>query len=384
LFDRILHTTIRNNETSFLWGPRQSGKSTLLKNRFASHFYIDLLRSVEFRKYITSPQILADELRSLPKDKIVVIDEIQRVPELLNEVHHLIESEGRCFVLSGSSARKLKRGQGNLLGGRAIRHEMFGLVFPEITSSQNNLDIFRLLNHGYLPRHYLSSEPNRLLKSYISDYLKEEIAAEGLTRNLPAFSDFLRIAALMDTEIVNFANVATECGVSQPTVKSYFEILIDTLLGRFVPAFSKSIKRRVIAAPKFYFADVGVVHSLVKRGKIEPKVETIGPAFENYICHELHAHRAYRELDHTISYWRTANNFEVDFILDDGRIAVEVKAKEQITRKDFRGLQIFAEEFPNTRKVVVSLVNRRWTSENNVEVFPVAEFLKELWDGNIV
>jgi uncharacterized protein len=196
-----------------------------------------------------------------------VIDEVQRVPALLDEVHWLIENHGLRFALCGSSARRVKRGHANLLGGRALRHELFGLVSAEIGA---DFDVVRAVNHGFLPRHYLSGRPEALLRSYVSDYLKEEIAAEGLVRNLAAFSDFLSAAALSDAEIVNFANVSQECGVSKPTVREHFEILVDTLLGRFLRAYVKRPKRRVIQAPKFYFADVGVVNQLARRGRIEP------------------------------------------------------------------------------------------------------------------
>ena len=381
LYARKLSSTIRNNETSFLWGPRQVGKTTFLRSFFPGARYIDLLRSDEFRTFSADPMALGQELKALPKDVPVVIDEIQRVPDLLNEVQRLIESEGRNFILSGSSARKLKRGHGNLLGGRALRHEMFGLVSSEIGQ---DFDLFRAMNHGVLPKHYLSVEPRRLLKSYIADYLKEEIAAEGLTRNLPAFSDFLRVAAIMDTEIVNFSNAASECRVSQPTIKSYFEILCDTLLARFLPAYTKAQKRRVILAPKFYFSNVGVVNSILKRPVLEPKMESIGPAFENLICHEIFAHRAYIELDHDIAYWRTASGFEVDFILGDGQVAVECKAKQILTSSDKKGLRAFAEEFPKARKIVVCLCSRKRTTEDGIEITPAADFLKDLWSGNII
>jgi uncharacterized protein len=381
MFDRIIKNNLRNTETSFLWGPRQVGKTTVLKSQYPQAVFIDLLESDHFRKYTTRPQILSEELLAIPTDQLVVIDEIQRVPELLNEVHRLMEKTGRNFILSGSSARKLKRGHANLLGGRAIRHEMFGLVSAEVGA---RFDLMRFLNHGNLPKHYLSTEPKRLQKSYVSDYLKEEVAAEGLTRNLPAFADFLRVAALMDTEIVNFANAASECGVSQPKVKGYFGILEDTLLGRFLPSFSEKVKRRVIAAPRFFFSNVGIVNSLLKRGAIEVKTEAIGSAFESFMCHELFAHRSYGELDHNICYWRTASGIEVDFILGSADIAIELKAKDSIGGRDLSGLKAFAEEFPKCRRILVSLVDRKRITNEGIEIYPVQEFLSELWAGKMV
>jgi predicted AAA+ superfamily ATPase len=209
-------------------------------------------------------------------------------------MHWLIENRGLHFALCGSSARKVKRGTANLLGGRAMRYELSGLTAGELGSE---FDLDRMLNHGYLPRIYQASRPKRILEAYVSDYLKEEIAAEGLVRNLPVFSAFLDAAALSDGEVVNFSNVARDCGVSSHTTKSHFEILVDTLLGCWLPSYRKRPKRRVVAAPKFYFADIGVVNHLAKRGEVIAGSELYGKAFESWVFHELSAYRSYRDRD---------------------------------------------------------------------------------------
>ena len=249
----------------FLWGPRQTGKSVLLKQTYPKARYIDLLKTDTFLEMTSRPALLREEIQALPPRQFVIVDEIQKVPMLLDEVHWLIENAGTVFGLCGSSARKVRRGHANLLGGRAIRYELYGLVAAELG---DQFDLMRMVNHGYLPRHYLNNSPRLLLRAYINDYLKEEIANEGLVRNLPAFSNFLSIAALSDTEMVNHSAIARDCGISSPAVKAYFQILEDTLLGRYIPAYTKRPKRRVIQSPKFYFSDVGVVNRLTKRGSL--------------------------------------------------------------------------------------------------------------------
>ena len=255
----------------FLWGPRQTGKSTLLKALFPKSRRYDLLLSTEYRRLVLKPSLLREEcLAGLQSgnadDSLVIIDEVQKVPELLDEVHWLIENHGLRFILCGSSARKLKRGGGNLLGGRAVRYELYPLVFPEIP----DFSLQRAANSGLLPPIYPSDSPDALLRSYVGDYLQEEIAAEALTRNIPAFSRFLEVAALSNGELINYSNIASECGVSPPTVKEYYQILVDTLVGFYLPAFTKKVKRRVIRAPKFYLFDPGVVAHLARRGPVSP------------------------------------------------------------------------------------------------------------------
>ena len=300
-----------------------------------------LLKTDDFARYAQRPALLREELLAQPAGSLVVIDEIQKVPALLDEVHWLIENRAAVFALCGSSARKVRRGHANLLGGRAVRYELHGLVSAELGG---RFEVVRAVNHGYLPRHYLNDAPGPLLRAYVDDYLKEEIAAEGLTRNLPAFADFLGAAALADGQLVNFTTIARDCGVSAYTVKEYFQILVDTLLGRFLPAYRRRPKRRVIQTPKFFFADVGVVNHLARRGRLHPAGELFGRAFENWVFHELSAYAAYRAPDTELAYWRLASGVEVDFIVDDLRVAIEAKATRQAHADHLKGLRALADE----------------------------------------
>jgi predicted AAA+ superfamily ATPase len=353
----------------------------LLRVTYPNAFRIDLLTSDEFVRYTRRPATLRDELAARPVD-LVVIDEVQKVPALLDEAHWLIENRGTRFVLCGSSARKLRRGHANLLGGRALRHEICGFVSAELGK---DFDLVRALNHGGLPRHYLRDAAAPLLRAYVNDYLKEEIAAEGIVRNLPVFATFLVAAALADAEQVNYATIARDCGVSAPTVRSYFEILVDTLLGRFLPAYTRRPKRRVVQTPKFYFADVGVAGILAKRGRIEPGSPLFGKALESWICHELHAYRAYRGLDVEFSYWRLAGGTEVDFVVGAGICAIEVKATTHAHADHLKGLRELRVDHPKIdRRILVSLDPRPRRTDDGIEILPAVEFLSRLWADKII
>jgi predicted AAA+ superfamily ATPase len=373
------------SENFFLWGPRQSGKSMLLKATYPNAIWYDLLKSDVYVRLLEKPHLLREELlfaASEKKWRLVVIDEIQKIPALLDEVHWLIENTHWVFGLCGSSARKVRRGHANLLGGRAIRYELFGFVAEEIGEAFN---LTKMLNSGYLPRHYLTPDPERLIRAYVNDYLKEEIVAESLTRNLPAFSNFLSSAALSDTELVNYATIARDCGVSGITVKEYFQILIDTMLGHFLEAWRKRPKRRVIGAPKFYFSDVGVVNYLAKRGKLEPGSELFGKAFENWVFHELCAHKAYSGKDYDLSYWRLASGIEVDFILGDMEIAVEAKATSKVTSDHLRGLREVIKDHPKIRqRILVSLEARPRRTDDGIDILPYSLFAKKLWSDALI
>ncbi len=383
MYRRNLILPDAGSETFFLWGPRQTGKSTLLRETYPDAFWVDLLKSEEYRRYLARPETLREELDSGEVDprRQVVIDEIQKVPALLDEVHWLIENRGFRFALCGSSARKVRRGAANLLGGRALRYELHGLTAAELG---DQFDLDRLLNRGYLPRILDGNRANAMLEAYIADYLKEEIAAEGLVRNLPTFSGFLDVAALSDGEIVNFSNVARECGVSSQTTKSHFQILEDTLLGRWLPAYRKRPKRRVIGAPKFYFADVGIVNRLARRGELRPGSELYGKAFENWVFHELSAFAAYRDADLALSYWRLASGIEVDFVVGDMRVAIEAKSSERVTSDHLKGLRTLIDDHPDIdRRVVVCREPRARKTADGIEILPVKTFVRRLWEGEI-
>ncbi|MBI3987857.1 MAG: ATP-binding protein [Lentisphaerae bacterium] len=382
MYKRMIDLRYSNEETCFLWGPRQTGKSTLLKQRFPDNPRFDLLRSDVYRRFLANPALLREELAAdaHPTNVSVIIDEVQKVPDLLDEVHWMIENRGYRFILCGSSARKLKRKHANLLGGRAIRLELHPLAYPEIP----DFSIEQALTWGLLPRHYLHRNPTRLLQSYVGDYLKEEIADEALTRNIPAFNRFLEVAALCNGELINFNNIASDCGVSMPTAKNYFGILEDTLLGHFLPAFRKRAKRRLIGAPKFFFFDVGIVGYLTRRGPVVPGSELFGRAFEHFIHMEIMAHRAYSGLFYPLSYWRTASQFEVDFILGEPEIAVEVKGAASANDRHLKGLRAFKEEHPAGTYVLVSLDPAPRRTADGIDILPWRVFLEKLWDGKLI
>jgi len=381
MFTRRLRLPPPGTETFFLWGPRQTGKTTLLQAAYPDALWIDLLKADEYRRYVQNPELLRGELAARPTVRQVVIDEVQKVPQLLDEAHWLHERRGIRLALCGSSARKVKRGQANLLGGRAVRYELLGLTAHEIG---REFDLDRMLNHGYLPRIYLSDEPRRLLNSYVADYLKEEVAAEGLVRTLPVFSGFLNIAALSDAEIVNFSTIARECGVSSHTVKGYFGILEDPLLGRWLPAYTRRPKRRVIGAPKFYFADAGVVNHLARRGELQRGSELYGKAFENWVFHELCAHNAYTETFATLSHWRLASGIEVDFVINDMQLAIEVKATAKITADHLKGLRSLAQDHPRIKqRVVVCLEAKSRRTEDGILILPAGDFTDRLAAGSL-
>ena len=369
-------------ETFFLWGPRQAGKTTWLKESLPGAFRIDLLKTDERMRYEIEPARLRQEIRALPSDHRIVIDEIQKVPALLDEVHFLIQEEGRRFVLCGSSARRIRRSHANLLGGRALKRELLGLSALEIGSV---FSLVRMLNHGALPPHYLSDSPAELIEAYVDLYLKEEILDEGLSRNLPVFSAFLRAAAIGDTEVTNFSNIARECGVASSTVRGYYEILEDTLVGAFLPAFTRRANRRVQHAPKFYFRDVGVVNHLVRRGTIREGAESFGKAFENWILHELSVRaRSAPGGGQELSYWRLSSGIEVDFVLGDAEVAIEAKGKRRVHDADTRHLLQFRKEHPGVREmIVVCLEERPRLTDEGVWILPYAAFLEKLWSGNI-
>ncbi|MYE10872.1 MAG: ATP-binding protein [Gammaproteobacteria bacterium] len=383
MFKRHLRLPVPGTETFFLWGPRQVGKTTLLREHYGDCRWIDLLKADQFRRYAVNPEFLREEVEAEQGEEPtqVVLDEIQKVPALLDEVHWLMENRNVQFALCGSSARKVRRGAANLLGGRAVRYRLHGLTAAEIGSG---FDLDRLLNHGYLPRIFGADRPGRLLDAYVADYLKEEVAAEGLVRNLPAFSGFLDAAALSDGELINFSNIGTDCGVSGHTARSYFEILEDTLLGRWLPAYRKRPKRRVIGAPKFYLADVGVVNRLARRGRLSRGSEAYGRAFENWVFHELSAWLDYADDGDALSYWRVAGGTEVDFVVGDMRLAVEAKASARIVTRHLKGLRSLVTDHPDVgRRVVVCLENGVRRTADGIDILPAETFVALLWNGEL-
>jgi uncharacterized protein len=367
------------NESLFLWGARQTGKSTLLKNLFPNALWFDLLLSDTFLRYKTDPKQFRQVILANKRGSTVVVDEIQKIPELLDEIHWLMVNHPVRFILSGSSPRKIIRFGSNLLGGRAFRYELYPLIQSEIP----DFDLLRALNNGLLPRHYLAENPKKLIEAYIGNYLKDEIMAEAKIRNINAFTQFLEAAAFSNGEMVNYSNIASDCGVSHNTVKEYFQILVDTLIGRFVPSFQKKPKRRVILSPKFYYFDIGITNKLLKRGRIEVRSESFGHAFEHFIYQELYAHSKYSEKDYPISYWRTTSQIEVDFILGDHEVAVEVKGTNNIHSRHLKGLKSFAEEY-TVKKLIVVSDDPFERKIGEISVIPWKLFLDRLWNNEII
>ena len=366
-------------ESSFLWGARQTGKSTLLKKLYPDVFYFDLLLSSDYDRFLRNPSALREILEIKGHTKPVIIDEIQRIPSLLNEVQWLIVNRGFQFILSGSSPRNILRSGGNLLGGRGLRYELYPLVSAEIP----DFDLLKALNSGLLPRHYLAKNADKLLSAYIGSYLRDEIITEAKIRNITSFSRFLEAAAFSNGEMVNFSNIASDCGISSPTVKEYFQILEDTMTGRFLQSFQKKPKRRVITAPKFYYFDVGVAGYLLKRGRIENGSEAFGKAFEHFIYNEIYAHSHYSDLNYPVYYWRTASQIEVDFILGDNEVAIEVKSSSMVSARHLKGLKSFAEEY-KVKKLLVVSTDQYPRQIDDISVLPWQLFLLQLWTGLII
>lgn len=358
----------------FLLGPRQTGKTFLVQHTLQNARIYDLLDSSIYLALSREPGRIAQELKA--QERVVVIDEIQRLPELLNEIHRLIEMRRVRFLLTGSSARKLRRGGVNLLGGRARTQYLHPLTYKEL-GSRYNLD--RALERGLLPSIYFSDDPQADLEAYAGSYLQQEIVAEGATRNIPAFSRFLRVAAFCNGTIVNFTNVANDAQVARTTVYEYFEVLKDTLILYELPAWKKTKKRKPIASSKYYFFDVGVLASLqgrtFRRGTPE-----FGEALETYVMHELRSYADYLQAPReALSHWRSTTGFEVDFILGD-HTAVEVKAKQNIAPQDLKSLQALGEERKLRRYLCVSLEPRS-RQVGEITLLPVRDFLDALWAG---
>ena len=367
------------DESLFLWGARQTGKSTLLKTIFPNALWFDLLLSNQYEKLSKNISIFRETILANRELSPVIIDEFQRLPELLNEVQWLIVNHNIRFIMSGSSPRKIIRSGANLLGGRALRYELYPLISQEIP----DFDLNRALNNGLLPKHYISKNPQKLLSAYIGRYLRDEIVAEARIRNVSSFSRFLEIAALTNGEIVNYTNIASDCGVSTPTVKEYFQILEDTLIGRFLPSFQNKPKRRVVNAPKFYLFDVGIANYLVSKRKIEKGTEAFGKAFEHFIYQEIYAHSKYSELDYAISYWRTTSQLEIDFVLGDHEVAIEVKSTELANTRHLKGLKAFAEEY-EVKKMILISNDPLPRLVDGIFILPWKVFLERLWSGELI
>ena len=387
LYERLLKMDLPRGQSAFLWGARQEGKSTFLREHFPNSYMIDLLQTDVALDYSKAPHLLREQILAFDDDVLaypIIIDEVQKVPALLDEIHWLIENTKAYFILCGSSARKLKRGAANLLGGRAWRFEFFPLVSAEIPQ----FDLLQAVKNGMLPKIYPQKNARRSLRAYITDYLKEEIQSEGLVQNLPVFARFLDSLAFSNGQLTNYTNIARDCGIDSKTVKAYYQILVDTLIGYYVEPYSKKVGRNILTSvPKFYLFDVGVANFIAKRQIAELKGEAAGAAFEHFILLELIAYRSLMEQDFNIRYWRTKTGLEVDFILGEAQIAIEVKISGNVDSRELTGLSAFIEEHQPKRAIVVSLdkkPRRLMRHGIKIEILPYQDFLTALWAKKII
>ncbi len=383
IISRLLKINLPQKQSAFLWGPRKTGKTTYLRNLFPESLVYDFLKTDLFLEFSKKPSLLREQLLAKNSEVLkfpVILDEVQKVPQLLDEVHWLIENKHLRFILCGSSARKLKRGKANLLGGRAWRYELFPLVTAELVDP----GLLRILNRGLIPAHYLQGSYAKSLKAYTQDYLKEEVFDEGLTRNIPAFSRFFDAMGFSHGELTNFSNIARECGVDSKTVKEYYQILSDTLLGDFVEPFKKRQNRQVISrTPKFYLFDVGVAGAITRRRIVQERGVDFGKAFEHFILMELRAYNSYCEVDYDINFWRTKSGVEVDFVLGGGEVAIEVKSSARVDSRDLRPLNTFMEIF-SPRKAIVVCTEKEDRIAGKIQIMPWRKFLQDLWNGKII
>jgi predicted AAA+ superfamily ATPase len=382
---RQLRIELRDAQAAFLWGPRKVGKSTFLRQRFPAAMQLDLLDSDLRTRLTIRPALLRERvLRERPR--LVVLDEVQKVPALLDEVHWLIENTKTRFVLCGSSARKLRHGAANLLGGRAIRFELHPLTTAELQVPDQAADALpflrRLLNRGGIPSHYLARDPDRLLRGYTLDYLAQEIQAEALTRNVPAFARFLDAVALTHGQLINYANIARDCGVSAKTVREYFQILDDTLLGHRLPPWRRTRNRRLIETEKYYLFDVGVVRALCGMHERQPGSDEFGRSFEHLMIEQVRACLAYRESDTPLSYWRTSTGQEVDLIVGELVLAIEFKARHGVDGRDAKGLRALIADQRVRTAAIVSLDAEPRVLDGGIEVWPWQLFCSRLWAGD--
>lgn len=378
MYSRALQLAeILQKKSHFLFGARSTGKSTLIEMQLPNAKVYDLLDAEVYRKLLVRPKIIEEECSDL--NEIVVIDEIQKLPMLLDEVQRLIQKKNMRFLLTGSSARKLKHGGANLLGGRAWVASLFPLSSVEI----DNFNLMQYLNKGGLPHVYTSSYANEELNAYISTYLQEEIQAEAKLQNVAAFAEFLDLAALSNGLEINYESFAADCQVSTGTLKKYFQILEDTLLGFKVPGYTKTRRRKAISRSKHYLFDIGVTNALCKRGEIVERTELFGNAFEHFIILELRAYFSYTQNNSPMTYWRSTSKLEVDIVIGD-ELAVEIKGTSLVSDKHLKGLRALREEQIHKRYIVVS-TDKNWRkTDDDIEVFPWQDFLKSLWEGKII
>ncbi len=381
MYSRTIDIELPEGQSAFLWGARQTGKSTLLKNQFSDSLHFDLLNTETMLRFLSAPHTLSEELHKCSSEiraKPIIIDEIQKIPALLDEVHRLIESERLSFVLCGSSARKLRRGGVNLLGGRAWKFSLHPLTWSEVPG----FNLLTAMSTGLLPAFYGKKFARRSLKAYVEDYLTQEIFSEALVRNTASFARFFDTLAFCHGEMLNFSSIGRDSAIDSKTVRTYFEIMVDTLIGHWVDPFSKKADRRIVSSiPKFYLFDLGLANHIAGNSITGKLGANFGKSFEHFIFLELVAAESYQEWDTKIEYWRTRSGLEVDFVLDKGSVAIEVKSR--LRSGDLRAIKAFEEEYQPRRSIVV-------TSEpfnriaDGIEVLNYEYFLDELGSGKLL
>lgn len=370
--------SLLTKKSIMLLGPRQTGKSTLVQKLFPNAYYVNLSESTTFREISSRPELIRERLSD--RTKVLIIDEAQKIPELFDEVQVMLDRNKELrVILTGSSARKLRRKGFNLLPGRIWRRELFPLVYPEIKAHRFEERAIK----GSLPGIIDSTDYKEELKNYVGLYLDEEVRAEGLVRGIGDFGRFLNIAALYNAELLNFTNVSNDTGVKLNTVRSYFQILEDTLIGHTLPAYKKTITRKPTTTPKFYFFDTGIVNSILNRFDVSAQSDIYGKAIEHLMFCELKAYLSYSAIDTEFTFWRSLSKIEVDFVLGDS-IAIEVKAKERVVQKDEKGLFALSEDLKLKRKIIICRESQKRTTDSGVEIYPIQNFLAELWSGEII
>lgn len=375
MLKRALHIKSLN-QSFFLFGPRGTGKTSWIQANFADALYIDLLKTQDYLLLQANPSRLESMVLAHAASQWIIIDEVQKIPALLDEVHRLIEKYQRCFVLSGSSTRKLKRGGANLLAGRAILYHMHPLTATEIGDS---FDLLKALQFGLLPHSYLQNNPKDFLESYMVTYLKEEVLQEGLVRNVGSFSRFIEVASFSQGNQLNLTAIAQECGISQKIVRNYFEILEDLLIAVQIPCFTKRAQRKLVQHPKFYYFDAGVYQYIRPRGPLDIPEEIGGSAFETLFLQHLRAIIDYERSDLKIYFWRTTTQIEVDFIVygEKGLFAFELKSTAHIRKKDFSGLKAFKADYPIAHCYLIYAGDHA-EQHDDIHVLPIRDALFQL------
>lgn len=392
MFKRILNIDkIISRKSLFLLGPRQSGKSTYLSLKYKDAFTINLLKAKEYFKFKADPSLFSEEIKYQilnNKKTLFIIDEIQKIPELLDEIHQFIEEFKQVrFILTGSSTRKLKKSGVNLLGGRASRIYFHPIISAEYGFNKYEKDLVKNLTYGFLPSILNSMDPWADLEDYVALYLKEEIQQEAIVRSLDGFSRFLNTVATTNAQLINFTELGSDAQVPPRTIREYYQVLEDTLVGSLLPAFQKTKSRKAISTAKFYLFDPGVTNFLLERKSVSSKTTEFGVLLEQAIFCELKAYLDYHQMSDSLFYWRSTSQFEVDFLIRDSLnqwIAIEVKSSSHPEVRDYKGLFAMEDDLNLKKKIVVCLSDAPRITDKKVEILPIRIFLEQLWNDDLI